>query len=766
MTFSGFLTNWIWTPNWSEVDESKSRLVCFRREFFLEKIPDEMALKISADSRYKLYVNGCFVQEGPQKAVSTKEWFVDTAQIGEWIHSGMNVMAVEVLRYPESKRTLFAVNANDSLLRTPIPNLFVGGNILLDGKSGWKCCINRRIHIVGTSDGPIHALENASGSAAFSGWKLPGYDDSSWQTVRNYTLFELNNCLAPANQIPRNIPTMQHEDHRFESVVTIREGTVTANDAQKMLRGEAALHIPPNSMQIIEISAGVEENAYLLYRLAGGTGARITTLCAECYSYPGEEGQMRKKGNREDWENGELDGHDSVYTVAGYGTLEVPEEYEPYWFRSFRHIRLTVETAGEPLDLLDFSFRSTNYPLEVKTWVKTSDATLEPIWDISVRTLQRCMHETYFDCPFYEQLQYAMDTRSEILYTYAVSADDRLARQAIEAFRCAQRPDGMIAADTPSQKGVIPGFGIYYILMVYDHMMYFGDQTLVRQNLPAIDGVLNFFRERLLDTGLLGRLGGRLLDSPYWSFIDWADKWDAGVPGAAAVGEGSITMESLLYAYGLQKAGELACFVGRNGVAEEYQNRAQAVLDAVYAHCLGENGLIQDGPGVEEYSVHCQIFAILTGLATPEQGKRILQISIGNPAMAQATVAFRFYLFRALELCGWYDKTDELWEIWRQMVRDNLSTCAESDTQPRSDCHAWASLICYELPAVVLGVQPAAPGYAKVQIKPQMGYLSEASGQVMTPKGPVYVSWSKTEKGLCDLQYRLPEDLELAAQSQ
>ena len=134
--------------------------------------------------------------------------------------------------------------------------------------------------------------------------------------------------------------------------------------------------------------------------------------------------------------------------------------------------------------------------------------------------------------------------------------------------------------------------------------------------------------------------------------------------------------------------------------------------------------------------------------------------------MAQATVAFRFYLFRALELCGWYEKTDELWEIWRQMVRDNLSTCAESDTQPRSDCHAWASLICYELPAVVLGVQPAAPGYAKVQIEPRMGYFSEASGQVMTPKGPVYVSWSKTEKGLCDLQYRLPEDLELAAQSQ
>lgn len=73
----------------------------------------------------------------------------------------------------------------------------------------------------------------------------------------------------------------------------------------------------------------------------------------------------------------------------------------------------------------------------------------------------------------------------------AISADDRLARQAMEAFRRSQRPDGLINADAPTVKSnVIPAFSIYYLLMAHDHMMYFGDKALVKRHLPAIDGIL------------------------------------------------------------------------------------------------------------------------------------------------------------------------------------------------------------------------------------------------------------------------------------
>jgi len=48
--------------------------------------------------------------------------------------------------------------------------------------------------------------------------------------------------------------------------------------------------------------------------------------------------------------------------------------------------------------------------------------------------------ETYMDCPYYEQLQFIMDTRLQMLFTYAVSRDARLAKKAlVRAIASAQR---------------------------------------------------------------------------------------------------------------------------------------------------------------------------------------------------------------------------------------------------------------------------------------------------------------------------------------
>ncbi|MBR1758154.1 MAG: hypothetical protein IJ744_05420 [Lachnospiraceae bacterium] len=796
MDISIFLTNWIWTPDWTVEDDADVRIVCFRKEFTVEpdKMPERKTIRISADSRYKLYMNGAFVQEGPQKALSLKEWYVDTAELAPYLQQGVNVAAVEVLRYPASNFSNSDAKTNDSLLRTEIPNLYIedltedAGQ--LSGKTGWKCKINREIRVYGEDErpAPIHVQEDVHATDAFAGWKKAGYDDSDWSDATPRMFFDISMSDAPGCLIPRTIPAQHHEEKQFLEAVCLRDPAMQEMEIiplleqaetelyawNELVQDKRAVTIPAGTTVIVELSAGELVCGYLEYALRGGRGANIATLCSECYATPGKPdpsagfmGMQPKpvKGDRTDYRKGKLFGHVSHYTVAGYGSEAQPEEYEPYWFRTFRYVQLRIETADEPLEILRFSYRATGYPLEVKTNVSASDPDFAGIWDISVRTLRRCMHETYMDCPFYEQLQYAMDGRSEILYTYAISADDRLSRQAMEAFRLSQRPDGLVNCDAPTVKSnVIPGFSIYYLLMVHDHMMYFGDRELVKEHLPAIDRILAFFDGHINELGMVGKIGGPIMRDKYWSFIDWSTLWGAtgGVPTACQKGCGSITIESLLYLYGLQHASELAAFVGRAGLAEEYRERAGLLRTAIQKNCLGSykgQPMIQDGPGVDEYSVHTQVFAILTGTVTPEEGKAMLQATVGNAELPQASVAFAFYLFRALEKCSWYEKTDELWNLWRQMLRDQMTTCVENDTDARSDCHAWASLMCYELPAVILGVRPTSPGFATVSLAPQMGALTQACAEVITPKGMIQVEWKKEADGNCQLHYTLPEGI-------
>ena len=63
-------TNWIWTPSWSDVDADKARVVFFRSMLEQNQTPRSLPVRITADTRYKLYVNGKLAQFGPSKVTN------------------------------------------------------------------------------------------------------------------------------------------------------------------------------------------------------------------------------------------------------------------------------------------------------------------------------------------------------------------------------------------------------------------------------------------------------------------------------------------------------------------------------------------------------------------------------------------------------------------------------------------------------------------------------------------------------------------------
>lgn len=760
-------SNWIWNPDWSAEDKDCPRIMLFRKKIELKDEPYEGRIKISADTRYKLYLNGRLVEVGPSRG-DHQVWFYDTVDILPYLKKGVNIIGVSVLRYPEDP-----VSGNHGMFRTSVPGLYATGKIEdmlgneydISADASWKCMIDKNVTFYREEErfAPLVIHENTAGNPAIFGWKSIQYDDSLWNPAKPYIKKLVPEAVSPGNLKPRNIPYMYRKKRRFQNIVDLKKSDHTREEWLAFLKGEKALLIPEHTEVTLELDAGEEMTGYIKAAFSGGKGTEVSLLYSESYVQDGFVGpeHIPVKADRMDYKKGHLRGYEDFYHVAGAGTEKEQEIYEPYWFRTFRFVRLHIETAEEEITLHSLDYEETGYPLEVAASVRTSDKSLRAIWEISERTLKRCMHETYEDCPFYEQLQYIMDARTQILYTYAISADDRLARKCMDDLRRSQRYDGVLNCSYPNcNTNVIPGFSIYYILMVYDHMMYFGDHTLVAEHMPAIDQILHYFERHLTKEGYVEKVGGINMEARFWSFIDWAEEWNdtSGMPTAGL--KGPLTMETLLYIYGLQHAASLADFLGRAEEAKVYEKRAKKAQEALLKHCIGDNEMLQDGPGIDEYSQHCQVFALLTDTVDTELGKVNLLKTIREPGYTQCTVAMRFYLFRALEKTGLYAYTDQYWDTWRNMVKMHCTTCVESEAYSRSECHAWGSLILYELPSITLGVRPAAPGYKKVRIAPVPGYLTNASGIVKTPVGNIRVSW-KIENGAFKIDYEVPQNMEV-----
>ncbi|WP_364142612.1 hypothetical protein [Paenibacillus sp. LPE1-1-1.1] len=85
----------------------------------------------------------------------------------------------------------------------------------------------------------------------------------------------------------------------------------------------------------MEIDAGELVTGYVVLEMRGGRESRIKLLYAESYEEPTSNLHHRAKGIRDDAKNGILIGEADHYTVAGVGSGEAVDRYEPFEFRTF-----------------------------------------------------------------------------------------------------------------------------------------------------------------------------------------------------------------------------------------------------------------------------------------------------------------------------------------------------------------------------------------------------------------------------------------------
>ena len=380
------------------------------------------------------------------------------------------------------------------------------------------------------------------------------------------------------------------------------------------------------------------------------------------------------------------------------------------------------------------------------------------IWQVGWRTARLCAQETYYDCPYYEQLQYIGDTRIQALISLTNSGDDRLMRKALELFDHSRISDGITQSRYPSSVDqFIPMFSLWWISMVHDYYMYRDDQDYLRRFLPGIKAVLDYFERRIDDNNLIAGI-------EWLPFVDWANGWYWGEPPGIDIGYSSIV--SLHYVYALQRAAELFDSFDETYHAEKSNKLATTIQKAVVDLCYSpRRKLLADTPDQINFSQHANILAVLTNTIPEKEEQEIMKRVLTDPGLIQCTLYFRFYLFRALQKVGFGDLYLAQLAPWKEAINHGLTTFPEnpigniSVLGTRSECHAWSASPNYDLLTTVCGIQPAEPGFGSVLIQPNLGALNWIKASMPHPRGEIRVDLIR--KGISNIKgsVRLPAGL-------
>jgi len=391
-----------WKADWITAGEAPARtygVFHFRKTFNLPSNPSAFVIHVTADNRYRLYVNGTPVCNGPARG-DLYNWYFETVDLAPYLKTGENIIAALVWNMGEhaavaqiSNQTAFALQGNSSLEE------------LVNTDDSWKvyrdeaytpCSLDNMektssYMVIGPGD-------HVKGALYPWGWEKQGYDDSKWRQAVALAKPALAGYGTDNRWtlVPRNIPLMEE---RFQPIPVIRKIT-GIQGAVHSLDSAHPLVIPANTTASILFDQTQNTVAYPELIVSGGKNAVITITYAEALFKDG------KKGNRNEIEGKEMIGNYDVFETDG-GDKRL---FRPLWLRTFRYVQLDITTAGQPLTINDFYGQFTGYPFEEKAKFSSNDPSLQRIWDVGWHTARLCAGETYYDCPYYEQLQYVLRT--------------------------------------------------------------------------------------------------------------------------------------------------------------------------------------------------------------------------------------------------------------------------------------------------------------------------------------------------------------------
>lgn len=642
----------------------------FRRDLMLHEVPHKATFTLTADSRYRLWINGTYVARGPARSWPD-HMALDTLDVTPYLQPGPNHLAIQVYS-PGYSHFAYVHKAATGWL----------GWLDLDGE-------------ITPSDRHWHVKRDPSYDATVPRVSIYGTGverrdlnkDTTWQTDPATTWAQARIVQTPEGPIwrglhPRTVPLLTETQTPLTSPWQTRLGPTppTTQDPHQDLRKAFATlpkapipaTLAPNQTAIWIFDLGHSQTLTAGATLTATGGETLTISYAEklrdkelLLSDPETYCRMRPTDR----------------TILRPGTQTI----EPFTQRGARYVIFRLDTRGEVTPAITFFTRTTRYPLAERPLKPQNDATLDTVAQMCRTTILSCLQDGFVDSIWRESSQWLGDVVAEAFALQALSHDPRPLALAITMAAQGAAPDGILPSvlpgDVPAYVVTDYNFSWIELLDLYaKHPGVTDAPQMIAKHRATLETLLARLHKDVGRNGLIKSQPGRRL------FLDWSQ---------APRAEPNLTY-NLRYLHALQTAARLTA-------SPHTRQQADTLRDAIRTKFHDtEWREVPEGPNASQLAL---ALLILTDTVTGTEAAalaaqitaRSLDLDDTSPPgkLALASPFMHHYIFQALDHL---DQTPHIrqiikarWGRWAEALEPTTWENWSIDFPNGSACHGFSA---------------------------------------------------------------------------
>jgi hypothetical protein len=754
---------WIWLPG---DGCSGNTYGYFRKEFTLENPPRNLRLAITADTYYRLFINGRLMGQGPPLSQPFFKYY-DERDVDEYLRPGDNCIAVIVYHVGSFREDVEGTRGG--LLAELVDG---NGRTVVVTDSDWHCLRAtawRQNTFLFRMNYAFPYQEVYDARREPLGWKEIGFDDSTWPysvVVNEGSVSDRPPAAMPWGRlVPRDIPFMTATPILPSRIERIEENLDLANrvrsedlsialsmpgrpirysrveGAEHLLseEGETIVQCSTNHLRgffdgihdpSIVLDFGRVITAYLELKLSGVAGGMVDIGYAERL----------------------IDGHFNNALEGQYADRYIMRDgeqtFRSFAWRGFRYVKLRFRSCFKPVIIRSVRAIVTTYPYEERGAFHCSDETFNAIFDICRYTVRLCSNEFLMDTPWREQGQWLGDVAAvTIPAIYACFGDVLLPGKFFRQTAANQFPTGLLAnvsnVVSRNWRNTLPDYSLWWIMALWNHYLYTGEERWIHRYYPEASRIIQVHMEYVNDRGLIENV-------PYRPFIDWApvDRRGECAP-FNAIFYGALEA----FANMARLKGDIHTLDQVDEAIKRLKGHFQERFFDPERGCFADANV--EGTLSERASEHANAAAIRWGLCDEETTRKVIE-KVWERREIQVTEAQPFFMvvvLNALDRANRFDLALNLIrERWgeRMVARGALSTYEEWYQNGswrsgsfagflRSHSHAWSACPAEFLIRNLIGLEILEPGCRKIRIRPREAPFNY-SVAYPTPLGEIRVT--------------------------